>query len=1328
MIRKSKTKRRIFAFLFISVLIILLAVILTGCNGDPDNRVYMTVNYGTDDRGKDIAWDFSVSHLMFLAREPIKKDGQVLPLIYNGPSNDYKGSFIDLYLRNMYAKSIFSPSERQALYADKYGGIFIPSRIEINTLAIIGAPPAPVLNGNPAYFKRYWRPTDYFLRHEGNYENLNEDSVYGIKCTPGAPGGDDDTIRFITMPIDKPVPVYPAMVIDPDRIAFVSETQKGSEIPASTPHLTDADTMYSLNGKTVKLTVFDPERMGRFKADESTLEVFKGQKIILHNVPAPQKNQFIRCTLEQSASERSIDYTIDQTGIMAYDADSNTASIGSSKADLGSYSMHIWMESNEGTNSNTNIASEPLVIPLLIKDAPQITYVAGSNGSIKGNLKQSCAYGEMPSKSLIPEASPDPGYYFKEWQDSKGNPVRPEETLVTDNITYTAVFAEIDFLFNLSAEESGGPTEKITSTVFVDCSARGKNNGSTWEDAFNNLQDAIDASRQGDRIWIAAGTYEPTKDMHGNIPENPRDKTFMLKNGVSIYGGFEGNEDADTFNLNSRDLQKNKTILSGDLQGDNSGEVKEESVFDEVRILDAVGDAYAFILDDSLNADTFKSLFKQGKGVLGYTSLDQREFTAIMDALDHRDPDRLLQSLPNDFVGKLDAETAKDVYSIAREYVVYKALRDKGEDWLSIADKAFGLTHNTHVWKWEDDCYTVITGVDISNSTMLDGLCISGGGGDRLQDFDFLGGFYAGGITLFKGSPVISNCTFTRNTGIFAASLCNTLSSPGIFNCTFTENVVPNGVGGAILNVYNSSPVIKNCDFVNNYTDGSGGAIFNAGGDGIIENCTFTGNYAQMGGAVAYLYDNRHEGELLDELGSEFAGVRIEPASGRISNCIFSLNQSFEEGAAIYVQGDVPLNIDNSVFALNFTWMSKHGSIEAEGSAEITITNCTLSGNYSLEEPAGPAVVLAGENAKAVINNSIIWQDGSSRQISFVNEAAVEVNYSCIKGGWQGAGTDNIDRAPVFIESGNFDVYSGTPLNLRLAASSPCIDAGSNSVAPAFLTDLDGNNRMMDVQTVEDTGEGKAPVIDMGAYEAIDYPSAPTNLELRNRTKEEIKFSWTASKSQVGIKEYQIYRIEDDGSKKGITPDAMKLIDTTGYKGFTDRGLQPGTVYYYTVRAVDSLGFLSPYSDILRVSTRPLHSPRRSSTKNSNEPEIPPKSDNANLSELTVSGCVYGNMEPPEFDAARTTYHLDIDPDLDPSLSFTLVAEDDNASIIIEIIDLSDDSTYLYEEFGSSGTTESRHYDGEYQATITVTAQDCITTKIYKLIINAYDQGDGSCG
>jgi hypothetical protein len=88
------------------------------------------------------------------------------------------------------------------------------------------------------------------------------------------------------------------------------------------------------------------------------------------------------------------------------------------------------------------------------------------------------------------------------------------------------------------------------------------NNGTSWGTAFQTVQKAIEMAGNGDEIWVAAGTYKPTKDKSGNAsPSDPRDKTFYIDtDGVWLYGGFAGTETA----LSQR-VAGNETILSGDI-------------------------------------------------------------------------------------------------------------------------------------------------------------------------------------------------------------------------------------------------------------------------------------------------------------------------------------------------------------------------------------------------------------------------------------------------------------------------------------------------------------------------------------------------------------------------------------------------------------------------------------------------------------------------------------------------------------------------------------------------------------------------------------------
>ncbi len=69
--------------------------------------------------------------------------------------------------------------------------------------------------------------------------------------------------------------------------------------------------------------------------------------------------------------------------------------------------------------------------------------------------------------------------------------------------------------------------------------ADGTGDGSSWANASGDLQAAIDAAQTGDEVWVASGTFKPSKLIKSTKATS---KAFFLKDGVSIYGGFAGTE------------------------------------------------------------------------------------------------------------------------------------------------------------------------------------------------------------------------------------------------------------------------------------------------------------------------------------------------------------------------------------------------------------------------------------------------------------------------------------------------------------------------------------------------------------------------------------------------------------------------------------------------------------------------------------------------------------------------------------------------------------------------------------------------------------------
>jgi len=103
--------------------------------------------------------------------------------------------------------------------------------------------------------------------------------------------------------------------------------------------------------------------------------------------------------------------------------------------------------------------------------------------------------------------------------------------------------------------------------IYVDSSASGANNGSSWIDAFKYLQDGLAQASEDDEIWVAEGVYKP--DQGQGKKKGNRAASFVLKKGAGVYGGFPSGggtwEDIDP--------RVHKTTLSGDLLGNDTKDV-----------------------------------------------------------------------------------------------------------------------------------------------------------------------------------------------------------------------------------------------------------------------------------------------------------------------------------------------------------------------------------------------------------------------------------------------------------------------------------------------------------------------------------------------------------------------------------------------------------------------------------------------------------------------------------------------------------------------------------------------------------------------------------
>jgi hypothetical protein len=233
------------------------------------------------------------------------------------------------------------------------------------------------------------------------------------------------------------------------------------------------------------------------------------------------------------------------------------------------------------------------------------------------------------------------------------------------------------------------------------------------------------------------------------------------------------------------------------------------------------------------------------------------------------------------------------------------------------------------------------------------------------------------------------------------------------------------------------------------------------GADSVVEG--FTIRDASASGTTAPDGGQGGGGAIVCENGS----------SPTIRNCVFLDNISGgflgeSSGGAVVVWNSSP-SLINCLFAGNDAiW----GSALYAGNANVSLINCTVANNVG--GSSGPSSYLGaiggfgtiGSMANCIVYGNINGAIGAG--------APVAVSYSDIEGGWPGVG--NIAANPQFVTT------SSGPYHL--ASSSPCIDAASNPAVPRDVTeDLEGNPRFVDNPATIDTGLGRAPIVDMGAYE-----------------------------------------------------------------------------------------------------------------------------------------------------------------------------------------------------------------------------------------------------
>ncbi len=313
-----------------------------------------------------------------------------------------------------------------------------------------------------------------------------------------------------------------------------------------------------------------------------------------------------------------------------------------------------------------------------------------------------------------------------------------------------------------AAEPLTDETYTVDSTIpvcYVKWDASGANDGTSWADAFNDLQSAL-VSSPCTEIWVAAGKYTP-----GILNTD----TFQLVNGVDLYGGFDGTENS----LNERDPGGNPTILSGDIDSNDS----QTPIITDITTV------------TGNNGNSFHV-------VSGATS-------AILDG-----------------------------FTITAGYAFGPNPRDKGAGMYN-KDSDPIITNISFIGNYSDDfaggMYNDNSDPKLTNVTFSDNQAQNYGGGmanrftssPTLINVTFSGNtslWNGGGMLNNDSTPALTNVTFYGNSSGSGGGMDNGNSNPTINNTIFWGNVASSG---AQINNSTSTPVLSDSVIQDGCPEGS---------------------------------------------------------------------------------------------------------------------------------------------------------------------------------------------------------------------------------------------------------------------------------------------------------------------------------------------------------------------------------------------------------------------------------------------------------------------------------------------------------------------------
>ena len=588
-------------------------------------------------------------------------------------------------------------------------------------------------------------------------------------------------------------------------------------------------------------------------------------------------------------------------------------------------------------------------------------------------------------------------------------------------------------------------------TYYVTQNGGGDKGGGDWNNALDEggLRNKLKESENGDVFWVAKGIYRPSGEKDLNA-------SFVLKEGVKLYGGFKGDETS----LEARRPDANVTVLTGDLDGDDkrdgngatpkAGDIVGENSYTVVRSSKCTA---AAVLDGFTVCGGIGEKGKVENHAGGMHNIESSP-TITRCVFSGNKAVRYMGS----GAGMCNSNGSNPVIS----YCTFSGN-------MSEPVKCAGGMYN-------GSSSPTVTHCAFSGNIGYAGGMLNDGGNPVITQCNFSdneagpGRAHGGGMYNGRGKPLVSHCIFSRNkTSIQFSSgggMHNAEKSEAVVtHCTFSENTALKGYGGGMFNMGTSRPTIAYCTFSeNNVGDGSGGGMYNDDrSTPTVSCCVFSGNKAKGANAKG---------------GGMFNHSQSEPT---VVNCTFSGN-SADKGSPNNKVTERP-------------WGGLGGGMCNFERSKPKVINCTFFRNRgSVEgspEGSGGGIYNALKSEPTMIN-CILWDNGTE----IVNEKNVTLTpKNCVIQGWTegGAGVTSADP-----KLGGLKDNGGPTLTHALPSDSIAVDAGT-------LEGLSANIR--DLVSVDQRGYKRTDAKpDIGAYEFMQQPMPVP-------TKFAIELSWNAGGS-----------------------------------------------------------------------------------------------------------------------------------------------------------------------------------------------------------------------